>query len=401
MSQFLAGPALLPLAVWLYLVLLRSGFWRADVRLGRDGETDGVWPAVTALVPARNEATVIAEAVASLLTQDYPGPFRVVVVDDDSSDGTAEAALAAGARLGAGERMTLVTAAPKGPGWAGKLWALDQGLAEVRRAGPVPHYFWLTDADIAHGPDTLRRLVAKAGRERRSLVSLMVRLSCQDFWERLLIPPFVFFFQKLYPFSWVADPKRATAAAAGGCVLVEAEALWAAGGFAAIKGALIDDCALAALIKRSTRGKGEGIWLGLADDSHSIRPYEGLGEIWDMVARSAYTQLRTSPLLLAGTLLGMAVTYLAPPLLLLLWPWHGSTLAALSGAVAWALMAAAYLPTLRLYGQPAWQALTLPLSAVFYTAMTFDSALRHWRGRGGLWKGRVAARPLEDGAAQG
>jgi hypothetical protein len=242
----------------------------------------------------------------------------------------------------------------------------------------------------------LRRLVAKAERERLDLVSLMAELSCEGSWARLLIPPFVFFFQKLYPFSWVSDRSRTTAAAAGGCVLLRAETLLAAGGFAVIKGALIDDCALAAHIKPVARARGRGIWLGLADDSHSLRPYRDLKSIWDMVARSAYTQLRTSPLLVAGSLLGMTLTYLVPPLALLAWPWHGSALAAAAGGLAWASMATAFLPTLRLYRQPPWLAGLLPVGALLYSLMTADSARQHWRGRGGAWKGRMAARALED-----
>ena len=400
MAPLVATAALLSLAVWLYLLLLRGGYWRADRRLeeepGAGEAVPGDWPAVVALVPARDEAAVIARALNSLLSQDYPRPFKVVVVDDNSRDGTAAAARAAAARLNLQDRLMVVTARPPAPGWAGKTWALNEGFDELRQRSLETDYVWLSDADIAHGPATLRRLVAKAERERLDLVSLMAELSCQGGWARLLIPPFVFFFQKLYPFSWVSDRSRAAAAAAGGCVLLRAETLRAAGGFAAIKGALIDDCALAARIKPAARARGRGIWLGLADDSRSLRPYRGLKSIWDMVARSAYTQLRTSPLLLAGTLLGMTVTYLVPPFALLAWPWHGSALAAAAGGLAWALMAAAFLPTLRLYRQPSWLAALLPVGALFYSLMTADSARRHWRGYGGAWKGRMTARALAD-----
>ena len=392
----IAGPAVSSLAVWLYLVVLRGGFWRADRRLDEPEGALGEWPAVVALVPARDEEDVIATALGSLLSQDYPGPFTIVVIDDSSRDGTAASALAAAARFGAEDRLILVTARPPSPGWTGKTWALSEGLNEVRRRSLDASYVWLSDADIAHGPSTLRRLVAKAERERLDLVSLMAELFCRGVWARLLIPPFVFFFQKLYPFSWVADPNRDTAAAAGGCVLLRADALAAAGGLAAIQDALIDDCALAARIKPVARARDRGIWLGLADDSRSLRPYRELKSIWDMVARSAYTQLRTSPLLLAGTLLAMTLTYLVPPLALIAWPWHGATLAAVAGGAAWALMAAAFLPTLRLYHQPPWLAALLPVSALLYSLMTVDSARRHWLGRGGTWKGRIAAQALED-----
>jgi hopene-associated glycosyltransferase HpnB len=396
MDPLVTTTALLSLAVWLYLLLLRGGFWRAEQRLGEAGEPLGEWPTVVALVPARDEQEVIAAALGALLSQDYPGSLEIVVIDDNSRDATAATARATAERLDAEDRLILVRARPPLPGWTGKTWALNEGLNEVRRRSMNAAYVWLSDTDIAHGPATLRRLVAKAERERLDLVSLMAELSCGGVWARLLIPPFVFFFQKLFPFSWVADRKRGTAAAAGGCVLLRAEALSAAGGFAAIKDALIDDCALAARIKPTAQARDRGIWLGLADDSRSLRPYRDLKSIWDMVARSAYTQLRTSPLLLAGTLLAMAVTYLAPPLALLAWPWHGSDLAAVAGGAAWALMAAAFLPTLRRYRQPPWLAALLPVGALLYALMTADSAWRHWRGRGGAWKGRMTAQALED-----
>ena len=249
----------------------------------------------------------------------------------------------------------------------------------------------MSDADIEYDSDTLRRLVAKAEAERRDLVSLMAALSCQSAWERLLIPPFIYFFQMLYPFPWSNDPARRSAAAAGGCMLVRAAALRAAGGFEAIKGALIDDCALARRIKDLTlRGESPGgIWLGLTTSARSVRPYRGLGDIWHMVARTAYTQLRLQPAFLAVTLTGMILVYLVPSLSALLYPWHGDGAAALLGAAAWALMAVSAWPTYRLYGQAPWRALTLPIAAILYGAMTFDSARRHWVGRGGAWKGRV------------
>jgi len=329
--------------------------------------------------------------LTSLLGQDYPGPLAVLLVDDHSSDATAERAHAAAARA-QGQRFTLLQSDPLPQGWTGKLWALNEGL---RRVEPATDYVWLCDADIAHGPSNLARLVTKAEAERRDLVSLMVALRCEAFWERLLIPPFIYFFQKLYPFAWVKDPRRATAAAAGGCVLLRRDSLTRIGGLNAIRGALIDDCALAAAVKRARRPDSAGIWLGLATEAPSIRPYAGLGDIWNMVARTAYTQLHYSPLLLAGTLLGMVLTYLAPPLLLLAWPLHGEGLTAAVAGLAWALMAYSLLPTLRLYGQPAWIAPLLPLAAGLYSAMTFDSAWRHWRGVGGRWKGRVHARPAD------
>ena len=383
--------ALLSLLVWVYLLAFHGGFWRSAERLERLPAACETWPAVTAVVPARNEAEVIGESLASLLAQDYPGPLSVLVVDDHSEDATAELACAAAAGSKDPQRFRLVQAAALPPGWTGKLWALHQG---VQQAGAQSGFFWFSDADISQPPDALRRLVAKAESEGRDLVSLMVALRCESFWERLLIPPFIYFFQKLYPFAWVKDPARATAAAAGGCVLLRHEALERIGGIAAIRDALIDDCALAGAVKASRPAASRGIWLGLGTEARSIRPYSGLGVIWDMVARSAYNQLRHQPLRLAGTLAGMVLTYLVPPLLVLASPWHQQALPAALGALAWLLMSLSLLPTLRLYDQSPWLAPLLPLAAALYSAMTFDSAWRHWRGRGGQWKGRVQDRPV-------
>ncbi|MCH8037405.1 MAG: glycosyltransferase [Proteobacteria bacterium] len=292
---------------------------------------------------------------------------------------------------GAAERLSVIAARALPAGWSGKLWALSEGLAEAETTAPEAPYLWLSDADIEHGPGTLRRLVAKAEDQRLNLVSLMVALSCRGFWERLLIPPFIYFFQMLYPFAWVNDPRRGTAAAAGGCMLLRRDALARAGGFEAIKGELIDDCALARRIKDlpPSESVARGIWLGLTRTSRSIRPYRGLGEIWRMVARSAYTQLRHSPLLLLGTLVGLALTFLAPPLIGLSAGLHGGEAAAILGFSTWSLMALSAVPIYRLYRQPVWLAAFLPLAAAFYAAMTLESALRHWRGAGGAWKGRV------------
>jgi hopene-associated glycosyltransferase HpnB len=395
----LLGIALLSLLIWVYLLTLRGGFWRSAERLN-DGPapcatrpdmiwTLDTWPAVTAVVPARNEAEVIAESLTSLLEQDYPGRLTVLLVDDHSDDDTVAQACAAAQRSRQPERFELLRAEALPPGWTGKLWALQQGS---QAAGTAGDFLWFSDADIHQPPDTLRRLVAKAEAERRDLVSLMVALTCVSFWERLLIPPFIYFFQKLYPFAWVKDPKAKTAAAAGGCILLRRAALQRIGGVAAIRDALIDDCSLAAAVKASRPAESGGIWLGLAEGARSIRPYSGLGAIWNMVARTAYTQLHHSPLLLAGTLVGMALTYLAPPLLLLTAPWHQQPWTALLAGLTWLLMSLSLLPTLRLYRQPWWIAPLLPLAAGLYSAMTFDSAWRHWRGVGGQWKGRVQGR---------
>jgi len=393
--SFPTGIGILSLAIWLYLIALRGGYWRASERLSKTHAAPPAWPAVIAIVPARNEADVIGPAITSLLTQDYPGRLDVVLVDDHSNDDTARHALQAAKDSGRAEALRIVQARPLPAGWSGKLWALAEGAEHVQGAD----FLWLSDADIAHEPDNLRRLVGKAVAERRDLVSLMVALSCRGAWERLLIPPFVYFFQMLYPFPWVNDARKRTAAAAGGCVLLRREALEQAGGFAAIKGELIDDCALARLIKhRSPQGSrpGGNIWIGLATTAQSIRPYQGLGEIWRMVARSAYTQLRHSPVVLAGTLAALVLTFLVPPALVLTAPVHGDVPAALAGLAAWVLMTASAWPTFALYRQSTWLTGLLPVAAAFYCAMTFDSALRHWRGRGGAWKGRVHPATVEE-----
>ncbi len=378
--------SLLSVLIWLALLFARDGFWRADQQLppSSQEDTQEPWPAVTAIVPARNEDAVIAESLASLLAQDYPGPLQVLVVDDSSEDETAARAQAVLTERQAETREGAVLSAPPLPaGWAGKLWALNTAEQQLRQGTP-PAYVWLTDADIRHGPDTLRRLVTKARAGHLALVSQMVRLRLDSFWERHLVPAFVFFFQKLYPFPAVNAPERSMAAAAGGCILLDWNALLRIGGIAALKDALIDDCTLARLVKRS----GGALWLGLTNDSVSLRPYPGLASFWAMVTRSAYEQLNNSPLMLVVTLLSMSLTYLAPPLLLLTWPLHGDAGAGLLALLACLMMAAAYRPTLRFYGFSTWEALWLPLAALLYTVMTLDSARLHWLGRGGAWKGR-------------
>jgi hopene-associated glycosyltransferase HpnB len=261
---------------------------------------------------------------------------------------------------------------------------MAEGVRRAEASSFGARYLWFTDADIVHRPSSLRRLVAKAEGERRDLVSLMVLLDCRSAWDRLLVPAFVFFFQILYPFAWVNDPARREAGAAGGSMLVRTTALARAGGLAAVRSALIDDCALARAVKR-----GGAIWLGLSEDDRSMRPYEGLGGIWSMVARTAFDQLRYSALLLAGTVLGLALMFLAPPVIAVAAAAHGEAILAAYAAAIWAMLGFAWRPTLRLYRQPAWFGVLLPVSALLYTAMTIDSAWRHWRGKGGLWKGRA------------
>ena len=373
-----AALGLLAAAIWLYLLVARGGFWLARQRDDRDVLPEPErWPSVAAIVPARNEADVIARSIASLMRQDYPGAFRVVLVDDGSDDGTAAAALAVG-----GPRLEILRGSALPAGWTGKVWAQQQGVQHATIAGQTPDYLLLTDADIGHAPDGLRSLVARAESRRFVLVSLMAELACRSWAERLLIPAFVFFFQMLYPFAWVADKNRKLAAAAGGCMLVRREALVEAGGMASIRSDIIDDCALA----RRLKAQGP-IWLGLTRRATSLRPYGGLRDIGRMVSRSAYAQLDYSPLLLAGTVAGMTITYLAPVVLAV----FGSGLARSAGLCVWLLMAVAFQPMLRFYRvSPLW-GLALPAIAAAYTLFTLQSAVEVWRGRGGMWKGRAQA----------
>jgi hopene-associated glycosyltransferase HpnB len=371
-------------AAWLYLVLGRGGFWRGrerDSALARPGD-EGIaaWPRVIAIIPARDEAACIGTTIRSLLRQDYPGPLAIILVDDGSADETAEVARRAGVETGAADRLTIVRGTDLPPGWTGKLWAMRQGVTEAENGPKPPDFLWFSDADIAYAPGVLRRLVAGAVARGTVLTSLMVKLRCESAAERLLIPAFVFFFQKLYPFAFVNDRGRRTAAAAGGCMLVRRAALAKAGGLEAIRGALIDDCALGALMKRQGP-----IWLGLTEDAQSLRAYPGISDIRRMVARSAYAELDYSPARLAGAVAGMTLVYLTPPLLTV----FATGAAQALGAAAWALMALAYQPTLHLYRlNPLW-GLALPAIAAIYTGFTVDSAVQHWQGRGGAWKGRV------------
>lgn len=358
--------AALAVLIWLYLLVGRGFFWWT--REARFASGPAPLRRIAVVIPARNEARLIGKAVASLTAQDYGGPFEIFVVDDHSTDGTAEAAL--GARV--------LAAGPLPEGWTGKLWAVSEGIRAA--AAFEADYFLFTDADVVHVPGNLSRLVAHAEAGGYDLASLMVELRCETLAERALIPAFVFFFLKLYPPRWIASARHSTAGAAGGCMLVRREALERIGGIAAIRGELIDDCALARAVKSS----GGRVWLGLTSEARSIREYNSFGEVGRMIARTAFTQLGYSPLLLAGTVLGMAAIYLLPPLLALgfrSWP----------GALAWLMMMAAYAPVLRLYRRSLPWAPALPLVALFYTAATVVSAVRYWMGRGGAWKGRTLA----------
>jgi hopene-associated glycosyltransferase HpnB len=369
---------LLPLAIWVYLLSARGGYWLTRERDDRDELRGPVqWPSVTAVVPARNEADVIAKSIGSLLAQDYPGTFRVILVDDESEDGTAQIARA----LDASGKLTVVTGSKRPAGWTGKLWAVSQGVA-LATQDSEPDYLWLTDADIAHAPDNLRHLAARAGHGNLVLVSLMAKLMCANWSERFFIPAFVYFFRMLYPFSWSNDPKAKTAAAAGGCMLVNRVALEAGGGIAAIRSAIIDDCALGRLMK----AQGP-TWIGLTNRAFSTRPYADMGEIRRMVARSAYAQLEYSPLILAGTLLGLCLMFVFPPLAAI----FGTGPIRIAGAATWCLTAISFQPMLRFYGRSPLWGFALPFTGIAYAAFTLDSAIQHWRGKGGMWKGRAQA----------
>jgi hopene-associated glycosyltransferase HpnB len=375
--------AALSLAIWVYCVFFRGGYWHAKVLGDAPSPAAAAWPHVVAVVPARNEADAIADSLTSLLIQDYPGRLSVILVDDNSEDATASIAESLPQRTGSPVPLTILRGEPLPDGWTGKLWALQQGIAAATRERP--DYLLLTDADIAYAPGMLRTLAARAASGRYALTSLMAKLRCESLAERAFIPAFVYFFQMLYPFSWVNDPRNRVAAAAGGCMLIRADALARAGGIAVIRDALIDDCSLARVMK----AQGP-IWLGLTDRVRSIRASDALADIHTMVSRSAYAQLRYSPVLLALTLIGMALTYWAPPLLTL----FGAGATRLAGLAAWALMTVSFWPILRFYGlSPLW-APALPAIATGYMAFTFSSAFQHMLGRGGRWKGRYQAKKV-------
>ena len=366
---------LLALLAWVYLLGFHGGFWRADQRLSDVTTPRETWPSVVCIIPARNEAETIAPTVESLLSQEYAGPLRIVVVDDNSADGTADL-------VPTDPRCSVLSGAPLPAGWTGKVWAMNQGFESIAFENDAADYVLFTDADIAHDTGSVGRLVNKAEANGLALTSLMVRLDAGGLWGQLLIPAFVFFFQKLYPFPVVNNPKRRMAAAGGG-MLVRREALIGAGGLNEIRDALIDDCALRALLKRHGP-----IWLGLTTDVVSLRPYDGLREIWRMVARTAFHQLRYSSLILAGCLLGLALLYIVGPYVVVYGILTADGLAAGLGLAAWALMTLAYVPTVRLYNLSSAWAVSLPLLGLLYGLMTLDSARRHWIGAGGAWKGR-------------
>jgi len=379
------------LAIWLYLLAARGGFWQAREREEGGPAGNPPWPTITAVIPARDEAECIGETVASLLRQDYLGAFDVIAVDDQSRDSTAQIAQKAAETIGAVNRLTVLSGRSLPGGWTGKLWAQHQGVEFANAKPAPPDLILFTDADIVYAPDVLTSLVGRAQAGSYVLTSLMVKLRCKSFAERLFIPAFIFFFQMLYPFAWANNPRSSTAAAAGGCMLVRREVLNDAGGMAAIRTALIDDCTLAKILK----AQGP-IWIGLTERVRSIRAYPAVEDIRRMVSRTAYAQLRYSPLLLAGTVFGLAITYLAPVALTL----FASGLAQFLGLFTWLLMAFAFKPTLRFYGLSRLWGLALPAIAAIYMAFTLDSAYQHARGRGGMWKGRAQANVSDANASE-
>ena len=391
---FAAG--VLTLLIWTYLVFARGGFWRIDFAALRTISAENRVQAnpvrIAVIIPARNEADVVGQAISSLLRQTGQDAIHVFLVDDGSTDSTAQAAREAAMAIDQAESLTVISGTPLPSGWSGKLWALQQGIQQAAKT--APDFFLFTDADIEHAPDSVSSLVAIARSGPYDMASFMVKLHCQSPAEKLLIPAFVYFFFKLYPPAWIANPSGSTAGAAGGCILIRPAALEKAGGIAAIRQEVIDDCSLAARVKHT----GGRLWLGASATTRSIRPYGSFSEIGRMISRSAFSQLRHSTLLLLLATIGMAATYLLPTAVVLsgvlggVLGVHHATLAMWSVAVAaaaWLLMIISYLPVLRLYRlSPLW-ALALPLAAIFYMGATFHSAVKYWSGRGGQWKGRI------------
>lgn len=369
----------LSLAAWLYLLLAHGRFWMVRRFLPRNFPQPTVSGSVVAVIPARNEADVIGRAVRSLLCQSCGDVLHIFVVDDNSTDGTADAARRAASESSASDRLTVVSGLPLPQEWSGKLWAMQQGIEQALRL--QPDFLLLTDADIEHSPENVATLASIAESGKYDLVSFMVKLHCRSVAEKLLIPSFVFFFFLLYPPEWIRDPRRKTAGAAGGCMLIRPAALERAGGIGAIRGEVIDDCALARAVKRS----GGQVWLGVTYATRSVRAYGSFAEIERMIARTAFNQLQHSTWLLLAALLGMLLVYVLPIALLV----TGSLLLGILGASAYLLMIAMYAPMVRFYRLNLLWAPTLPLSALFYMGATIHSAVKYWLKRGGEWKGRA------------
>jgi hopene-associated glycosyltransferase HpnB len=387
MNQLIYAILIISLLIWLFLILFWGNFWLCNQILSNTQILDCQDNiSVCVVIPARNEAELLPVTLSSLLQQKYTGDLKIILVDDQSTDGTGNIAQKVSENLGLNERLEVINSQELPQGWTGKLWALHQGINFAQKYNS--DYILLTDADIQHHENNLQELINKAKTDNLELVSLMVLLRCQSFWERFLIPAFVFFFQKLYPFPWVNDVKKKMAAAAGGCILIKTETLNKIGGIEVVKDALIDDCSLAQAVK-FYGNENHPIWLGLTEETYSLREYNSLDTIWDMVARTAFTQLNYSPLLLVGTVIGMSLVYLVAPVGLIIGFWQDNYLIIALSSLIWLLMSLCYFPTIRLYKiSPLWS-FSLPVIALLYNLMTIDSALRHWQGKGGYWKGRV------------
>ncbi|MEM6834517.1 MAG: glycosyltransferase [Pseudomonadota bacterium] len=383
MTEVVTALAALAVVIWVGLLFFRYDFWRGRQRLGRPQQDLVGVPSVTALIPARNEEETIAQTIASIRGQNYPGDLRILLVDDQSEDKTVARAKAAGLF-----DLRVLRTPDLPDGWSGKLWALETGWAAIAKGEAQPDYIWLSDADIVHEPEVLTALVTKSQARQSALTSLMVRLHARGFWGGLLIPAFVYYFQLIYPFSAVNDPSNQIAGAAGGCVLLERDWLKRIGGFAPLKDALIDDCTLARIVQKN----GGRLWLGHGTASQSLRDNRSLGSVWLMVRRTAYAQLSHNPVLLIGCLLGLVLTFVLPWALLAAglviqnWAWAGL------GGFAASLMMLSYIPTLRLYNQSIWRAIMLPWVTCLYGAMTIHSALAYYFGAGSSWKGRAYGR---------
>jgi hopene-associated glycosyltransferase HpnB len=376
----LTAAGIVTLLIWLYLFFLHGQFWRISKIVAVPREPAQTPMRIAVVIPARDEADVVDQCITSLLRQNGNQSLHIFLVDDASSDATAQVARLAAQAAARPDDLTVISGRPLPPGWSGKLWAVQQGVEQALAL--KPDFLLLTDADIAHGPDSVATLGAIAESGLFDLVSFMVKLSCRTFAERALIPAFVFFFLKLYPPAWIANVRFKMAGAAGGSILIRPAALERAGGIAAIRRELIDDCALARRVKES----GGRVWLGLSAETRSIRSYGSFSEIGRMISRGAFNQLRHSGFMLALALAGLTATYLLPPLLAIL---SHRLIPALLGASAWLLMAGCFLPTVRFYRlSPLW-VLALPLIAIFYMGASIHSALRFWSGRGGQWKGRI------------
>ncbi|WP_342596929.1 glycosyltransferase [Cyanobacterium aponinum UTEX 3222] len=377
--------ATLSLIIWIYLITARGNFWLCNQFLESQILKEKL--NITIIIPARNEAENISICLESLLNQDYQGDFKIILVNDQSEDNTVQIAENLARKKNQTHRLIILNGKPLPQGWSGKLWAMSQGV-EWARQNLSTDYFLFTDADIKHSVDNLSQLLAKAEKDNLDLVSLMVKLHCQSFWEKLLIPAFIFFFQKLYPFPLINNPRSKVSGAAGGCILIREKALTRIGGIEALKQALIDDCTLASLVKKSLP-PNHGIWLGLSNNTVSLRKYPTLNPIWNMVARTAFTQLNYSTLLLIGTILGMFITYLISPIAFLYGLYTLNIPLLIISLITLLLMALSYYPTVKLYQLPIFYSFCLSAIAFLYTLMTIDSAFRHWQGKGGQWKGRV------------